>query len=228
MSTILEQAKNAINLWNETRSNTAAVINYFNQGAFFTIRLEDFETWNSLSPEHLHAYLGLSIPQGASDFSLFLYYIDSKTDKKVVSSHEPDYLMNLKKSIYDQATLQNVHFNMSLANADELQPLDALQASTQWTLHKDLWLSQQENLVQTFIIPFSDIKTLFEQKGAESIIVLPALKEDDNNPNTYTIDLILWGHTSEGIIGRYPKDFITPAPPFVNPPNFQLLNYAIS
>ncbi|BDS14070.1 hypothetical protein [Aureispira anguillae] len=228
MSTIIDQAKNAINVWNDTRNNSTAVSNYFNQGAYFEISIEDFEAWNSNNPTEIHAYMGLEIPPGAPNFALHLFSVDNITDQKPVESHQAEYLEKLKKSIYQRAILPNVHFNMSLGNADEIEPLDALQASTQWTLHKDLWLSQQTDLVQTFIIPFSDLKKLFLVRGAESVVVLPALKEIDNMPNVFQIDLMLWGHTSEGIIGRYPKDFIKPAPPFSNPSHFQLLDYALS
>jgi len=233
MSTILENATNAINSWNEIRNNGAATNNYFNQGSYFPITATDFATWQSHweslgKPENfkLHAYLGISIKPGDSNFCLSLYCVDSATDKKEVSINKDLYLANMKYLPYSMGNIENATFNMSFLNAEALDPLTALQASTQWSLHKNIWLEEQTDMAQILVIPFNDLETLFVEQEAELVVCLPALKMNTDT-DILDIDLILWGHNSNGIIGSYPADLIRPKPPFKNRSNYQLLSYAL-
>lgn len=233
MNSILKNAVNAINAWNEIRNNGIATSNYFNQGAYFPITATDFAAWDLLwkalgEPEdfELHAYFGIQTYPNEEAFSLSFYCVDSATDQKEVSSNKNAYLANIKHLSYEKGNIVNAAFDMSAIDDNTMDPLSALQASTQWDLHKDLWLANQTNMAQILIIPFKDLVTLFD-KGATSVICLPALKLETTTKNL-DIDLILWGHNSKGIIGRYPADFIKPAPPFSSSlNNFQLYNYAL-
>ena len=235
MATILQDASNAINTWNDVRNNTAATINYFNEGAYFSINRSDFATWhtkwlalNKPSNFKIHAYLGLQNDTTSVNFSLCLYSVDSNTDKKKVSNHENEYLTNLKFSNYHKATLHNPIFNPELVSNSDLDPLEALQRSTQWTLSKDTWLGQQTDMAQILVIPFKDLNTLFTNQNIDTLICQPALSQEES---AFNMDLIIWGHSNEfGIMAKYPQDLIQPVPPYsaTNPvSNFQLLQFSL-
>lgn len=235
MSTILQKASNAINLWNEVRNNTAATQNYFSKGTYFSIDRSDFATWhtkwqnlNKPSNFYIHAYLGLKNYSNSTSFSLCLYSVDSNTDSKKVLGNENEYLTNIKFSPYHPSNLTNPIFNSILPSSNHFGPLEALERSTQWTLHKNTWLSQQTNMTQILVIPFKDLTTLFNNSKIESVICQPALKYDSTTKN-HTMDLIIWGHSNKmGILEKYPQDLIRPVPPFSFAPNkYNLLSYSI-
>lgn len=231
MNDIINKASSAINVWNEARNNSISISNYFNQGAYFQISKADFEIWEANHPENLHAYLGLAPEAGHKNFLLSLFCVDSQTDKKEVESHRIAFLTNLKQIHYKHAVIPNGHIKINteglkrnLKSPDNITPLDALTASIQWSLYKDIWVAQQEDLVQAFIIPFNDLRALFYEKGAKSAIVDFALKEEEGS---FQVDLILWGYNSKGVNWHKAMDLVRPAPPFTNPSHFQLIQYAL-
>lgn len=237
MSTILQDASNAIVFWNNVRNNAPTIINYFDKGAYFSINRNDFASWrakwdslNKPANFKIHGYLGLRNYTGSTDFSLCLYCVDSHTDKKVVEGNENEYITHLKFSPYQRANLEQPFFNENMLSISQLDPLEALQRSTQWTLHKDTWLEQQSNMAQILVIPFKDLETLFSNPNIDSLICQPALTYDKGT-DTFAMDLIIWGHSDTlGILAKYPQDLIQPIPPYssVNPASsFQLLQHAI-
>lgn len=225
MSSIISNASLAIQVWNEVRNNPAAFINYFNQGAYFQVFKDDYLTWKANSPEFIHAYLGLVQKAMQTNFSLSLFSVDSVTDKKDVESNWDLFEANLKYNPYEAAIIPNP--SMILApNITGITPLEGVTRPIQWALHKDLWVEGQSDLVQVFDIPFNDLSVLFDEEGADYVIMAPALKELEES-NTFAADLILWGHNFKGITWNKPMDLIRPRPPFKNPSNYQLLNYAL-
>jgi len=229
MATILETAVLSIQTWNKVRNDSVATSNYFNQGAYFQISRDNFNQWNLQSPDNLHAYMGLTQEIGKVNFSLALFCVDSVTDLKNVPEHRINYNTNIKKCIYQRSVLPNAHFIFESAPPCPVEPqidtMDALKASNQWILHKNRWLSAQDDFVQVFVIPFEDLTLLFANENVNSIIALPALKEIDRD--NFEMDMVLWGYTDEGILANYPMDLIRPRPPFSTPSNFQLLTYAL-
>lgn len=221
MNTILEQAKNAIQQWNEARNNPIAATAHFNQGAFFEITKEAFETWNSLSPEYIHAYLGL---QPLSSAALTLYCIDSTTDTLAVIEHSEDFTSRLYSFTLNPSTLKQGAFLPALnSGSTDVASVDALKASVRWHLQKEQWASQQtaQQMVQVFDIPFQNFELLFSEEQVHSILLLPALKTTEHQE--LQIDLMLWGYNHDKGIVERPVDFIKPAPPFSKQAQYQLL-----
>jgi hypothetical protein len=229
MSSIISDASQAIQLWNEERSNPIAVINFFNQGAYFKIDRSDYLIWKNKNPEFIHAYLGLVQNPGEVNFSLSLFSVDSITDKEPVENNEGKFEANIKENVYELSVISEPTLNL-VDNSDNtpesISPIEGMMRTVQWSLHKDLWMNQQEDLVQVFEIPFLDLNVLFDDEEADYIIVSPALKEQEEN-NTFTIDLVLWGYNAEGVTWNKPMDLIRPRPPFKKKSNYQLLNYSL-
>lgn len=229
MSSIISKASQAIQIWNEVRSNPIAVINYFNQGAYFKIYKADYEAWKTNSPEFVHAYMGLVQKPEETHFSLSLFSVDSVTDKEPVESNEGAFEANIKENPYELSLISNPTMELvdnSNNNPENITPTEGLMRTVQWSLHKDIWINQQEDLVQVFEIPFLDLSVLFEEEAADYIIVSPALKEQEE-ANVFKIDLILWGYNVNGVTWNKPMDLIRPKPPFKSPSNYQLLSYAL-
>lgn len=225
MSSIISEASQAIQIWNEVRNNPVAVINYFNQGSYFQIMKDDYLVWKANSPQFIHAYLGLVQNPAQQDFSLTLFSVDNITDKKPVESNRTDFETNLKQNPYKTNLVENATIGSVLPNA-EIPLMEGLMRTVQWSLHKDKWINQQEDLVQVFEIPFTDLSVLFEEKEADYIILSPSLKEQ-GTPNVFKIDLMLWGYNIDGVAWNRPMDLIRPKPPFKSPSNYQLFNYAL-
>lgn len=225
MSSIVSQASQAIQIWNETRHNPAAVINYFNQATYFKLEQHDYNKWKDLNPEFIHAYMGLVQNSDNPNFSLSLFSVDSVTDKKVVKDNWDLFEANTKKNPYTSGLVEVATIEI-VTNPNEIPPLEGLMRTVQWELHKDKWMTQQEDLVQVFEIPFLDLSVLFDEEGADYIIMSPALKEQEE-ANTFKIDLILWGYNTNGVTWHRPMDLIRPRPPFKSPVNFQLLDYSL-
>ncbi len=225
MSSIISKASQAIRIWNEVRKNPTAVINYFNQGAYFQLFKEDYTTWKSRKPSYIHAYLGLVQPPTKAHFSLSMFSVDNITDKTPVETNWEAFETNLKHNPYRAAIIPDPSMNL-IDSSPIITPLEGLTRSIQWALHKDLWIEKQNDLVQVFEIPFSDLSVLFEEEFADYIILSPALKEQET-PNAFAIDLILWGYNSNGVTWNRSMDFLRPAPPFSFPSNFQLIKYAL-
>lgn len=229
MSSIISDASQAIQLWNEVRSNPSAVINFFNKGTFFKIDRSDYLIWNENSPEFIHAYMGLVQNPGEAHFSLSLFSVDSVTDKEPVESNPEAFEINIKKNPYELSVISNPTLNLvdnSGNDPENITPIEGMMRTVQWSLHKDIWVDQQEDMVQVFEIPFLDLSVLFDTEEADYIILSPALKEQEED-NVFKIDLVLWGYNAHGVTWDKPKDFIRPAPPFSSPNNFQLLIYAL-
>jgi hypothetical protein len=225
MSSIISEASQAIQIWNEVRNNPVAIINYFNQGSYFQIIKEDYLVWKANSPEFIHAYLGLVQNPAQQNFSLTLFSVDSVIDKKPVESNWTDFETNLKQNPYKTNLIENATIGRVLPDA-EIPLMEGLMRTVQWSLHKDKWMSQQEDLVQVFEIPFTDLSALFDEKEADYIILCPSLKEQETS-NTFKVDLILWGYNIEGVTWNSPMDLIRPRPPFKSPSSYQLLSYAL-
>jgi hypothetical protein len=229
MSSIISEASQAIQLWNEARSNPVAVINYFNQGAYFKIHKSDYLVWKNNSPEFIHAYMGLTIKPTETHFSLSLFSVDSVTDKEPVESNQGSFEANIKESAYELSVASNPTMELvdnSNSNPENITPTEGLMRTVQWSLHKDKWMNEQEDLVQVFEIPFLDLTVLFGEEEADYIIVSPALKEQEE-ANVFKIDLVLWGYNTNGVTWNKPMDLIRPKPPFKSPSNYQLLSYAL-
>jgi hypothetical protein len=229
MSSIISKASQAIQMWNQERSNPAAVTNFFNQGTFFKIDRSDYLIWKNKNPEFIHAYLGLVLKPEETNFSLSLFSVDSVTDKDPVEGNQGEFEANIKENAYELSVISEPTLNLvdnSTNNPENITPIEGMMRTVQWSLHKDIWIDQQEDMVQVFEIPFFDLGVLFDSEEADYIILSPALKEQEED-NTFKIDLVLWGYNSNGVTWNKPMDFIKPAPPFSNPANFQLLNYAL-
>lgn len=229
MSSIISDASQAIQLWNEARSNPPAVINFFNQGTFFRIDRSDYLIWKENTPEFIHAYMGLVQNSGDAYFSLSLFSVDSVTDKEPVESNPEAFEINIKKNPYELSVISEPTLTLvdnSGNNPENITPIEGMMRTVQWSLHKDIWIDQQEDMVQVFEIPFLDLSVLFDDEEADYIILSPALKEQEED-NTFKIDLVLWGYNSNGVTWNKPMDLIRPSPPFKAPANFQLLKYAL-
>ncbi|MGH1335565.1 MAG: hypothetical protein ACRBFS_05505 [Aureispira sp.] len=237
MSEILDQAKVGIQNWNIARNDSPITIPVFNSGSFFKITSSNYSTWkNSLNTsgykeedQNIHAYLSLDQP--TKEGQLSLYAVDNYTDSLPVIGHEPAYTQNLQFLSYEPANLYNVYFNKETFDMSGIDPLHALEQSTQWTLHKDLWLDNQNNMTQILVIPFGDIKVLFEQTNADFLVAQPAFSlKGEEGAYILEMDLIIWGYSNyNGIIGKYPRDLIQPVPPYsgYSAAAFQLLQYSI-
>lgn len=224
MSSIVSEASQAIQVWNEARHNPTAVINYFNQATYFKLEQHDYQKWKQHNPEFIHAYMGLVQSADNPNFALSLFSVDSVTDQKVVVDHWDAFEANIKKNPYTSGLVENAI--IEIVDSGGIPPLEGLMRTVQWELHKDKWMTQQEDLVQVFEIPFLDLEVLFEEEGADYIIMSPALKEQEE-ANTFTIDLVLWAYNANGITWNKPMDLIRPRPPFKSPINFQLLDYSL-
>jgi hypothetical protein len=225
MSSIISKASQAIKNWNEERNNPIAVINYFNKGTYFQVSKEDYLIWESNSPEFIHAYMGLTIKPTESHFSLSLFSVDNVTDKEPVASNEAAFDAKTKENIYELSVITDPSLKL-IAESNGITPIEGLMRTVQWSLHKDKWMNEQEDLVQVFQIPFIDFQVLFEEESADFVIISPALKEQDEN-NVFKIDLVLWGYNTDGVTWHKPMDLIRPRPPFKKKSNYQLLNYSL-
>lgn len=237
MSEILDQAIAGIQHWNEVRNDHTVTVPLFNQGSYFKITANAYTVWKGIldnsgyqeKDQSIHAYFSVDIPAAGGQLSL--YGVDNYTDSLVVSGHESNYDYSLQSIPYEPATLYNVYFNQEVFPISGIDPLTALEQSTQWSLHKDSWLENQTNMAQVLVIPFSDIKLLFEQANVDFLVAQPAFSlKDEGGIYQLEIDLIIWGYSNlNGIIGKYPQDLIHPVPPYSLYPasDFQLLQAAL-
>lgn len=239
MATIIDQAANAIRLWDSVRNDPGLVINYFNQGSCFIITHDDYKVWEGIwelmkRPEdfQLHAYMGL-VPNG-KEIDLSIFCVDSATDSLPVNGNEAAYEKSLKRIPY-QASLINASsinpkdINNSLFNAatPKLTQQEALQRSTLWELNKDQWIKEQKDMVQLFQIPFSDLNKLFNNPDypITEIVMIPALSEREGYG--IIIDMMLWGVYKEQLIWQEnPEDLLQPCPPICLGKH-ELLDYAL-
>lgn len=237
MSEILDQAIAGIQYWDEVRNDHTVTIPLFNKGSYFKITANAYAVWKGIlddsgyqeKDQSIHAYFSLDNPSSTGNLSC--YGVDNYTDSLTVSGHEGNYDYSLQPIPYEPATLSNVYFNQEVFAASGMDPLTALEQSTQWTLHKDSWLENQTNMAQILVIPFKDIKQLFEVAHAEFLVAQPAFSlEDEGGIYQLQMDLIIWGYSNyNGIIGKYPQDLIHPVPPYSMYPasDFQLLQAAL-
>lgn len=237
MSEILNQATSEIQHWNTIRNNSLVTIPIFNNGSYFKLTPNAYFTWKNIlgssglasEDQSIHAYF--SVSEASASGTLSLFGVDNYTDSLPVSEYESNYNASLQSIAYEPATLSNVYFNEELFNIQGIDPLTALQQTTQWTLHKDMWLGNQTDMAQVLVIPFSDIQTLFEATSPDFLVLQPAFSLLDNQGiYQLQIDLIIWSYSSAyGIVGKYPEDLIQPVPPYSAYPAsaFQLLQYAL-
>lgn len=238
MSEILNQATTEIQNWNIIRNNAPITIPIFNNGSYFKLTPSAYSKWQSilngsgisLEDQSIHAYLSVTEPSASGVLSMF--GVDNHTDSLPVSGHEANYNDSLQFISYETANLPNPYFNQESLSANGIDPLTALQQSTQWTLHKDMWLGNQTNMAQILVIPFKDLKTLFDTTNPDFLILQPAFSLlDEEGVYQLQMDLIIWSYSdANGIAGKYPEDLIQPVPPYtsVYPSSaFQLLQYAL-
>lgn len=241
MATILKRATKAIQRWNELKTDADLIINYFNQGSFFAISREEYDTWKKTWEEQgkpkgfeIHNYVGL-VPRGET-LRLALFSIDSYTDSLPVQGNRKIYNEQLAQSVYKHTLKGKIaitHEGFKSAPKG-ISEEEALLRTQSWVLYKNTWVkallaTKPENMVQLFRMPFSDLVDLFEDiKPAIKNVVMQMSLKPTADKKSFDIDMILWGYKAqEGIIG-YPRDFLEPCPPICeNKTNYYLLTHAL-
>jgi len=242
MATILKRATKAILRWNELKTDADLIINYFNQGSFFAINREEYDTWKKTWEEQgkpkdfeIHSYVGL-VPRN-NELRLALFFIDSYTDTQPVKGNKKYYNQQLKQSIYKR-TLKGtiaITFKGYNAPANGFTAEEAMSRIQSWKLYKGEWLKtllskKPNDMVQLFRIPFQDLVDLFEttQPIIKDVILQMGLIQNEND-QTLDLDMVLWSQKiKEGVMG-FPRDFIQPCPPYCGDKEnqYNLLYYAL-
>jgi len=230
MANIIEQTVAAINRWNAIRNDSGPVINYFNQGSCFVLSRDDYKEWKGVweilgkpSDFSIHGYFGL-VPNG-KDMRLALFGVDQQTDSLNIAKNSSAYEDNIKELPYQDGLKAYLpisdkdHNNSFFNDRTQISEKDALKASMAWDLYKDEWVKQQDDMVQVFRIPFSDMNALFDYDSAiNEVIMIMALTEREEYGTI--IDMMLWGSYNGKLIWQdNPQDFLEPCPPYYPAPS---------
>ena len=214
-----KEISTAINTWTNNRSNAAAILQFLNQGYCFEISRVEFNKWQALTPEFIHAYP--AVFKGITKFVV----IDNITDQNTTIDYSNVFVKNYT---YGSNVENGVDFGSGTSNSN-ISIIDALERIFRWLMNHNLWVRNQTTtavgIFQAFHIPFGDLENLFHHSTSDTVYVLMGLMIDEST-GEHIPELILWNETMNFVDPAMVADVALPVPPFgIDNPvtNYQLL-----
>lgn len=202
----------ALQKWNQERSDVGAAMGYLNNGVGFEIDRTIYDSMTTDSPTEVHAYLGVV------ESGLWLFLIDDVQDAGTPSK---DVIFPVQYLPALSSSTNIPHFSSGDDPTHLISVTSGLERSFRWHLQRYDWLNNHvnatyepdlgEGIFQAFTIPFSDLHDIFSaDSNNEKAVVLFGLKhESQANPS---VEFVLWGDSFE--TEEMLADVSLPVPPF--------------
>ena len=207
----------AIDTWNRSRSNAAALIELLNQGYSFTINRSQYDAWCNVSSDVTELHIYPAVFDGVMKFVA----VDNVTDANESINFKNVFTLDYTFGKVDLSTAYP-------SGGSNVSIQEALERMFRWMMNKNGWIASNIStrtgnmIFQVYVVPFSDLAALFNTSSNDHIFGLIGLENQGDNAGL--TDILLWDDTVSFVDPASVQDVSYQCPPFnQSMDNFQLL-----